>query len=102
VTASGCATRARGAVHGALLALLLAPIGRAALAAPAPTRPNEIVADSRLPRHPLEEQALSQPEAVLRQLPPLLAKAQADGNWRELALLYLAQSSACRVIADWP
>ena len=65
-------------------------------------RPNEIVADSRLPRHPLEEQALSQPEAVLRQLPPLLARARADGNWRELALLYLAQSNACRVIAEWP
>ncbi len=95
----------RSRVHGVLSLLLLAACGLAAtgLPASAQARYDESVAtDSRLPRHPLEEQALSQPEAVLRQLPPLLAAARAKGNWRELALLYLAQSNACRVIADWP
>ena len=57
---------------------------------------------STLPRHPLEERALSEPEAVLRLLPALEVKARKAGNSSELTLLYLAESNACRVIADWP
>jgi diguanylate cyclase (GGDEF)-like protein len=60
------------------------------------------IVDTRLPRHPLEERALSDPEGVLRDLPPRIAAASAARNSRELALLYLAQANACRVIADWP
>jgi diguanylate cyclase (GGDEF)-like protein len=58
--------------------------------------------DERLPHPPLEEAALSDPEAVLRKLPPLVAAARDGGHSRELALLYLAQANACRVVADWP
>ena len=55
-----------------------------------------------LPRHPLEERALNEPEAVLKQLPGLIENARKAGNSRELALLYLAQANACRVVANWP
>ena len=58
--------------------------------------------ESQLPRHPLEERALSAPVEVLRVLPSRIAAARAARNSRELALLYLAQANACRVIADWP
>ncbi len=59
-------------------------------------------ADSRLPRHALEIQALTDPAGVLRALPAVLevAKERADG--REVALLYLARANACRMTADWP
>ncbi|CAN5258319.1 hypothetical protein BH11PSE14_BH11PSE14_07830 [soil metagenome] len=60
------------------------------------------VTDSRLPRDPLEELALSQPEVVLQKLPPLLVAARQAGDSKRLSLLYLAQANACRVIADWP
>jgi diguanylate cyclase (GGDEF)-like protein/PAS domain S-box-containing protein len=55
-------------------------------------------ADS-LPRHPLEIQALTQPEAVLAELPD--ARRQAGDDARTLALLELAHANACRVMADW-
>jgi len=59
-------------------------------------------ASSGLPHHPLEEQALSQPESVLRQIPDLVADARRRERFDEQALLFLAQANACRVVADWP
>src|SRR5687767_8799354 len=53
-------------------------------------------------RHPLETRALTDPQGVLRELPKHLKTAAAANDSRQLALLYLAQSNACRVIADWP
>ena len=60
------------------------------------------VSGTTLPRHPLEERALNEPEAVLKLLPPLIENARKSGNSGELALLYLARANACRVVADWP
>jgi diguanylate cyclase (GGDEF)-like protein/PAS domain S-box-containing protein len=57
---------------------------------------------SGLPHHALEEQALSQPDEVLRKLPPLLEEARERRDYREQALLSLAKANACRVVADWP
>lgn len=57
--------------------------------------------ESHVSRHPMEIRALVDPEGVLRELPALLQKASAKGDYKETALLYLAQSNACRVIADW-
>lgn len=54
-----------------------------------------------LQHHPLEDRALIEPEAVLTELPAQLAQARAAKDGRQLALLYLAQANACRVIADW-
>jgi diguanylate cyclase (GGDEF)-like protein/PAS domain S-box-containing protein len=51
-------------------------------------------------RHPLEDQALIEPERVLRELVPLIAEAEATGAARERALLLLARANACRVLAD--
>ena len=62
---------------------------------------NSPAAADPVPRHPLELQALVDPDAVLKQLPPLLKAAQASGRSEEEALLYLAQANACRVKADW-
>lgn len=52
-----------------------------------------------LPRHPLEIQALTDPESVLAALPAELARAGDDAH--AVALLELAHANACRVIADW-
>lgn len=49
----------------------------------------------------MEIRALVEPEAVLKELPAQLQKATSKKDYREVALLYLAQSNACRVIADW-
>ncbi|MEO6171487.1 MAG: hypothetical protein ABIP02_00070, partial [Arenimonas sp.] len=57
--------------------------------------------DSMISRHPLETRALVDPEGVLKELPALLQHAAASKDHKELALLYLAKSNACRVIADW-
>ena len=54
-----------------------------------------------LPRHPLEDQALSEPDRVMRAVPALVAKARSEGDWRELATLELARANACRVVANW-
>jgi len=54
-----------------------------------------------LERHPLELRALVEPEAVLRELPVEIINAKLAGDWRRLALLYLAEANACRVVADW-
>jgi diguanylate cyclase (GGDEF)-like protein/PAS domain S-box-containing protein len=53
-------------------------------------------------RHPLEIRALTDPQGVLRELPVHIKRASAAKDSRQLALLYLAQANACRVIADWP
>lgn len=55
-----------------------------------------------LPRHPLEIKALTEPEEVLKELPPALEAARAKNDMRTVALLYLARANACRVMADWP
>lgn len=54
-----------------------------------------------LPRHALEEQALLEPERVMREVPALVAKASASHDVREVALLELARANACRVVANW-
>jgi signal transduction histidine kinase/ActR/RegA family two-component response regulator len=51
-------------------------------------------------RHPLEVQALTEPEKVLEKLPAARALVSAT-NHHELAKLSLAEANACRVIADW-
>ncbi len=55
-----------------------------------------------LPRHPLEIKALTEPEAVLQELPLALETARGKKDMRTVALLYLARANACRVMADWP
>lgn len=52
-------------------------------------------------RHPLELQALTEPNFVLESVRPLIAEASASGASQELAKLELARANACRVIADW-
>ncbi len=52
-------------------------------------------------RHPLETRALVDPEGVLRELPDRLKRAAAARDNRTLALLWLAQANACRVMANW-
>lgn len=75
----------------ALLGLWLGLVG-ARLGAETPTT-------DTLPRHPLEIQALTEPEAVLAALPAAFERAGDDAH--ELALLELARANACRVMADW-
>lgn len=86
-----------------IAALLLAPA--AAIAAPGPTpTPPAAVATNRsdtIERHPLELRALVEPEAVLRELSAAIINARLQGDPRLVALLYLAQANACRVVADW-
>ena len=55
-----------------------------------------------LPRHPLEIKALTQPDEALAEIPAAVAVAQQNRDVRTLALLYLAQANACRVVANWP
>ena len=52
-------------------------------------------------RHPLELQALTEPNFVLESVRPLIADASAHGASEELAKLELARANACRVVADW-
>jgi len=75
-----------------LLALAMAWAGGAAAA----------TATSGLPHDALEDQALSQPDEVLRKLPPLVAQARQRNDHQAQALLALAKANACRVVADWP
>ena len=56
---------------------------------------------SALLRHPLELQALTDPDQVLKLIPQALSDASARGDTRELALLHLANANACRMVADW-
>jgi diguanylate cyclase (GGDEF)-like protein len=62
---------------------------------------NTAHAKREVPRHAQELRALTEPDKVLADLPALIDAARAQRNMRELALLYLAQANACRVIADW-
>lgn len=55
-----------------------------------------------IPRHPLELEALTEPRAVIAKLPAEVERSQRAGDTRQLALLYLAEANACRVVADWP
>lgn len=77
--------------YAVLCLALLSPIDAQSATTPTP-----------ISRHPLETRALVDPEAVLKELPSLIQNAAATKDYKELALLYLAQSNACRVIADWP
>ncbi|MFT3805302.1 diguanylate cyclase domain-containing protein [Arenimonas sp.] len=52
-------------------------------------------------RHPLETQALGDPNGALQALPAKIAEARQKRAWQALASLYLAKANACRVIADW-
>lgn len=83
-----------------ILCLLLSP----AFAVPAPaTAPPPAAVDrsDTIERHPLELRALVEPETVLRELSPAIIAARLKGDPRQMALLYLAQANACRVVADW-
>ena len=53
-------------------------------------------------RHPLEIRALTDPNGVRRELPALIERATGSKDFLEVARLRLAESNACRVIADWP
>jgi diguanylate cyclase (GGDEF)-like protein/PAS domain S-box-containing protein len=57
--------------------------------------------NNEIRRHALETKALVEPKAVLAELPQRLQAAKAASDNTELSLLLLAQSNACRVIADW-
>ena len=57
--------------------------------------------DDDLPRHPLEIQALTEPDQVLEALPAELERARQARDPRLQALLELARANACRVVADW-
>lgn len=52
-----------------------------------------------VPRHAEEARALVEPEAVLHELPARIAAARARSDHREVALLRLAESNACRVLS---
>ncbi|UXI67745.1 diguanylate cyclase domain-containing protein [Tahibacter amnicola] len=52
-------------------------------------------------RHPLEARALTQPESVLSALPAEIDQAKERGDLATVALLYLSQANACRVVANW-
>ncbi|MBL8516212.1 MAG: diguanylate cyclase [Betaproteobacteria bacterium] len=56
--------------------------------------------DSDVQRHAQEIRALKDPQAVLAELPAQIAAARQRGDFRELALLHLAEANACRVIAN--
>ncbi|HWS27463.1 MAG TPA: hypothetical protein VN259_12960, partial [Xanthomonadales bacterium] len=79
-------------MHAALLVLWVVAVGIGQLGAE--TQPTD-----SLPRHALEIQALTEPEAVLAALPAAMDRA--GDNSRERALLELARANACRVMADW-
>jgi diguanylate cyclase (GGDEF)-like protein/PAS domain S-box-containing protein len=71
------------------------------LALAVPVAAAEGDASDGLPRHALEIKALTEPEAVLKELPAAIDAASEAGDPRELALLQLAHANACRVMADW-
>lgn len=71
------------------------------LATPNLSTAQSVTKETQVTRHPMEIRALVEPESVLKELPAQLLNAQASNNHKELALLYLAKSNACRVIADW-
>jgi len=52
-------------------------------------------------RHPQETRALKDPQAVLAELPAQIAAARQRSDFRELALLHLAEANACRVMGNF-
>ncbi|MCB1590269.1 MAG: hypothetical protein KDI56_15270, partial [Xanthomonadales bacterium] len=50
---------------------------------------------------PIELEALQEPRRVIAELPELQAEAVRAQDQERLALLYLAEANACRVIANW-
>ncbi|HEX5755270.1 MAG TPA: sensor domain-containing diguanylate cyclase [Arenimonas sp.] len=92
--------RWRCSLAGWLLALLAWPL---LAAGPPGTAPVANAAEDvdTLPRHPLELQALSDPDGVLSDLPAALRSARDKRDPRLQALLHLAEANACRVIGDW-
>ncbi len=89
---SSARTRLVARLRAALVGLWVAAAGIGQLGAE--TQPTD-----SLPRHALEIQALTEPEAVLAALPAAMDRA--GDNSRERALLELARANACRVMADW-
>ncbi len=83
-----------------LLAIASATSTAAPAAVPAPGMAKSPLADT-LERHPLELRALVEPESVLRELSGAIINARLAGDQHLVALLYLAQANACRVVADW-
>lgn len=69
---------------------------------PSHSQPAASAAQKPIPRHPLELRALTDPGGVLKELPAQIEKAKAANDFKELALLHLAESNACRVNANWP
>ena len=67
-----------------------------------PLRAEVETASGQVSRHPLELRVLTDPKGVHQDLPALVQNATTAKDFKELALLRLAKSSACRVIADWP
>ena len=67
-----------------------------------PLRAEVATASIQVSRHPLELRALTDPKGVLKDLPARVQNATTAKDFKELALLHLAESNACRVIADWP
>jgi signal transduction histidine kinase/CheY-like chemotaxis protein len=63
---------------------------------------NDTAAQPEVERHPLEIRALTEPDAVLAELPAALAESAERGTPRQTVLLNLAKANACRVVADWP
>ena len=61
-----------------------------------------VAAPETFSRHPLEIRALTDPNGVRQELPELIKRATGANDFREVALLSLAESNACRVVADWP
>jgi diguanylate cyclase (GGDEF)-like protein/PAS domain S-box-containing protein len=68
--------------------------------ATAPADQDPVPAD-HIPRHPLEIEALTEPGRVIARLPAEIDAARKAGDRERLALLYLAEANACRVVADW-
>lgn len=78
--------------HLALLALVCALVAGSAWSA----QPSDGVE-----RHPQETRALQDPQAVLAELPAQITAARDRADFRELALLHLAEANACRVMGNF-
>lgn len=71
------------------------------LIAGAPLAADEFASPSSIPMLPIEREALADPDGVRQRLPGLLEAARRDADERTVAMLYLAEANACRVVADW-
>ncbi len=87
-----------------VLALAGMPVNAAPTAPPSAAPAQATIASDRadtVERDPLETRALLEPELVLHDVVPAIRNARIANDHRRLALLYLAQANACRVVADW-